>query len=713
MAVSRPGVSPAAIAAVCLTAVAMGSPAQAQQAMLTGFAERGTSHQLELEARFLELPSSDAFRRHLERITRDPHPLGSDANAAVADYLAETMSAAGLEVERYAYDVYAPLLYPDIDVALVRPIRLPLNTQEYVLDADPSSAHPDARPGWNAYSGSGDVTAEVVYVNYGTREDFQQLAGMGVSVEGRIALARYGANYRGYKAKYAEEAGAAGLIIYSDPANGGFPSGLEYPEGRSWSESAVQRGSVFTLPYNGDPLTPFEPAYTRDSGRRVKRLDPEDLALPRIPITPLPHASAREILSRMEGEPVPRKWQGGLPHTYRLTGGPGLTVRLKVDQPKGLVRAENVVGRLRGSDFPDEWIILGCHYDAWTFGAVDPNGGTAMLLTLAESLGQLARNGQSPRRSILICHWDAEEFGIIGSSEWVEEMRDELDAGAVAYINADVSVSGPSFGAAASPSLKRVVAEATQAVAHPDGGGTVYERWFPPDSEATEPPVGNLGGGSDHLGFYTHVGIPASGLGLHGGSLYHSLYDSFTFFPRFCDPEFVYGPAMARIDGILALRLANADVLPYDVARYAGDLANHLTELEKVAAGRGMETDLSELRAAVASLAAAAGAVDAARAACLAAGARSRRDLAELNAGLIALERAFVHRDGLQGRPWSRSLYASPDPYSGYAAWMLPGLRYEVEDGHAEGVRRWQTIYVDALGELTRRIEGILTALGA
>jgi len=683
--------------------------------MLTGFTATGARRQLETESHFLELPSSEAFRRHLETITRDPHPFGSSANAAVAEYAARTMAAAGLEVKRYAYDVYAPLLYPEADVALVRPLRLPLNNQEYVLDEDPFSAHPEARPGWNAFSGSGDVTAEVVYVNYGTRKDFQELADLGVSLEGRIALARYGANYRGYKVKYAQQAGAAGLVLYSDPADGGFANGPMYPEGRFWNESAVQRGSAFTLPYNGDPLTPFEPAFTRDSGRPVKRLDPDEVDLPRIPVTPLPWSSAREILSRMQGEPVPRQWQGGLPFTYRLTGGPGLTVRLRVDQPRGLVRAENIVGEIRGTERPDEWIILGCHYDAWTFGAVDPNSGTAALLTLAEALGELQRQGLGPRRSILICHWDAEEFGIMGSSEWVEEMAAQLDGRAVAYINADMSASGPSFSAAASPSLKRLIAQAAEAVPHPDGG-TVYERWREGDSAATDPPVGNLGGGSDHLAFYTHVGIPAAGLGLHSGSLYHSLYDSFAFYERFCDPAFVYGPAVARIDGVLALRLANAEVLPYDVERYAVDLESHVADLEEIAAGRQVDAGLSGLRSAVASLATAAGSIDAARSACLERG--DGPAAAEANALLIALERAFICPEGLQGRPWSRSLYASPDPYSGYAAWMLPGLRYEIENGEpgandTGALARWREVYVEAIEELTRRVEAVSAALGA
>ena len=451
---------------------------------LPGYRPATATAQLEIEARFLELPQSESFRRHLERLTRDPHPAGSTANRELAEYIAGVMDAAGFDVERHAYDAYLPRLYPDIDVALVTPIRLPLNNQEYILPEDPFSSHPDLTPGWNAYSGSGDVTAQVVYINYGRREDFDRLAELGVSLEGRIAVARYGGNFRGYKAKYAQEAGAIGLLIFSDPADGGYASGPVYPEGKHWSESTVQRGSLKTLPYAGDPLTPFEPALT--SGR-VRRLDPEDVALPRIPVTPLPYGSASEILRRMQGEPVPSGWQGGLPFTYRLTGGPELTVRVRVEQPRELVEIVDVVGTLPGADYPDEWVILGSHYDAWTFGAVDPNGGTAMLLTLAEALGQLAREGLRPRRSILIGHWDAEEYGIIGSVEYVEQFRAELTRGGVAYMNADVSVSGPNPGASASPSLKALLVAAAGAVPYPGADHSVLARWNPPGAIATSP----------------------------------------------------------------------------------------------------------------------------------------------------------------------------------------------------------------------------------
>jgi N-acetylated-alpha-linked acidic dipeptidase len=695
----------------CLTVSVLDSlPAPNQP--LTGFTAAGAVEELEIEKRFLQLPSPEAFRRHLETITRHPHPAGSEANTRVARYLARVMEEAGLEVERYDYDVYLPELDPEIYVALVTPIRLPLNIQEYILDEDRFSAHPDLRPGWNAFSASGDVTGEMVYANFGRLEDFEKLDELGVSVEGRIVIARYGGNYRGYKVKYAEERGAIGLIIYSDPANGGYMSGPVYPEGKSWSESTVQRGSILTLAYTGDPLTPFLPALPTTGKKKVKRLDPGDVGLPTIPVTPLPYGSAREILKRMRGEPVPSGWQGGLPFDYRLTGDRALTVRLRVDQPKRLVRITNVVGTLVGTEFPDEWIILGSHYDAWSFGAVDPNGGTAMLLTLAEALGKVAGDGHPPRRSIRIAHWDAEEFGIIGSSEWVEQFRDELTEKAVAYINADVSVSGPNFGGASSPSLKSVIAAAARAVTYPgsDEGETVYDRWVPNPVEAV--PLGDIGGGSDHLAFYTHVGVPAAGLSMSGASLYHSNYDSFAFFERFCDPDFVYGPTMARIDGILALRLANADIIPYDIPLYAVDLARHTRTLEQRAEKVGLSPlTFDILHAAVATLDTASRALTEALSQSLAAVPPSGKELRRVNKGLIALERAFVRKAGLQGRPWSRSLYASPDPFSGYASWMLPGLRYEIETENAEEIPAWEGVYVAAIKELTDRMRKLTNGL--
>jgi N-acetylated-alpha-linked acidic dipeptidase len=352
--------------------------------------------------------------------------------------------------------------------------------------------------------------------------------------------------------------------------------------------------------------------------------------------------------------------------------------------------------------------VLGSHYDPWSFGAHDPNGGTAMLLTLAEALGQLAREGCRPRRSIAIAHWDAEEYGIIGSTEWVEHHRDALTTNAVAYINADGAVTGPTFSTAASPSLKQPIIEAARAVRYADTDSTVYQVWTAAAEPGAQPRIGNLGGGSDHVGFYTHVGVPSAGLSLGGANgIYHSNYDTFAFFERFSDPDFVYGATLARLDGVLALRLANADVIPYDVERYGRDIVQHAAGLVEIASARGVSVDLGPLTRAAQALHFAAEQFIVAREEWL------QHDVqygaprtAALNSELIGLEKAFIDERGLQDRPWSRSLYAAPDPFSGYASWMLPGLRYEIETRDGSGVAEWQDRYVDALEELEERIRG-------
>jgi N-acetylated-alpha-linked acidic dipeptidase len=692
----------------CLLALLLlTAPAAAQS--LTGFTPDRTEEQRACEAQLLEQPQPETFRRHLKRLTREPHPAGSEANTQIAAYLDSVMTAAGLTVTQYPYDLYmpSPESAHDTEVALVTPVRKPLNRQEYVLAADPFSSDPDLRPAWNAYSGSGSVTGEVVYANYGRKEDFERLAEMDVDLSGKIVVARYGGNFRGYKAKYAEEYGAAGLIMYSDPADGGYADGLAYPEGRHLSESTIQRGSVLT-PLGGDPLTPDDPSLPLDSNADVDRLDPSEADLPEIPVTPLPHGSAVEILERMTGDAVPNGWQGALPFTYRVTGGSDLTVRLSVDQPKEMVRATNVVGTIRGTEHPDEWIVLGSHFDAWTFGAVDPNSGTSMLLTLADALGTLAQNGCRPARSIRIAHWDAEEYGILGSTEWVEQLEDSLQSGAVAYINADGAVSGGRFGGASAPSLKGPLLDAARAVPYPDGDGSVYDHLA--NRKDDDALLGNLGGGSDHVGFYTFAGVPSLGVGFSGSSpIYHSAYDNFAWYSRFADTSFVHGPALARVDGVLALRLANADVLPYDVQRYATDLQSHVASLAERASEDSIATDFGSLRDALDTLDAATTAYADARDTALASGANL--DTEAINRMLLGLEATFLHAEGMPFGARYKSLYASPDPFSGYASWMLPGLRYPVETGDADLLAEWTPIYVDAVRDLTARVERLTDML--
>jgi len=690
--------------------VAYALPRPVQEAPPTGFLPDRVAQQLMCEERLQAIPTPQQFREHLRIITAEPHPAGSEAQRRVGRYLAQTMEAAGLQVEEYPYDVYLPQLDGLVnEVEIVTPVPKRLENREWVLEEDPFSGHPHLLPGWNAYSGSGDVTGEVVYANFGRKEDFEELAAMGVSLEGRIVLARYGGNFRGYKVKFAEEYGAAGVIMFNDP---GFASGDEYPAGPQMNPSTIQRGSVLTLDWTGDPLTPFEPALPLDGDVHVERLDPAEVDFHTIPVLPIGYGAAQEILELMEGPPVPAGWGGGLPVTYRLTGGDGLTLRVNVEQRLDFTRAVNVIGTLEGTDFPDEWIILGSHYDPWGFGAIDPNGGTAMLLTLAEALGELAAEGCRPRRSILIAHWDAEEYGIIASTEWVEQFLTELTRSAVAYINADAAVSGPNFSASAAPSLKGPIIEAAGAVRYPGIDGTVLQ-WWEANSRGREvPAMGNLGGGSDHVGFYTHAGVPSAGLSFGGSSgVYHSNYDNFAFFERFSDPEFVFGPALARVDGVLALRLANADILPYDVVRYGTDILSHATALEEMTSELELHLELDRLKEAASRFEGTARLFTEARDSRLARGEFSREEARRVNLQLIGLEKAFLHMEGLQGRPWSRSLYASPDPFSGYASWMLPGIRYELETANPAGVRSWEAIYVRAVEELDGRVRSVTAIL--
>ena len=678
------------------------SPLSAQRAVEiqapVGFSAANAARQAYCEARFLELPSSDAFREHLRILTANPHPTGSAQQVEVGNYLDRVMTAAGFSVTQHPYDVYLPQLTDDVEVHIVTPVAMQLSNREPALEDDRFSVHPDLLNGWNAFSGSGDVTSEVVYANYGTREDFRALDSLGVDLRGKVVIARYGGNFRGYKVLFAEERGAAGVIMFNDKP---LDDSDGYPEGPMLNGDIIQRGSVLTLPWTGDPLTPFEPALPLDGPVQVDRLDPADVAFHTIPVLPIGYNAASEILSRMTGERAPDAWQGGLDMPYRILGGSDLTVRVRVNQPMAITRAINVVGTLEGSEFPDEWFILGAHYDPWAFGAVDPNSGTAMLLALTEALGTLAQEGCHPRRSILVAHWDAEEYGIIGSTEWVEEYLGQLTTGGIAYLNADAVVSGPNFGASSSPSLKQPILDAVRDVAYPGTEQSIYE-WWAAQADDGQPAMGNLGGGSDHVGFYTHAGVPSAGLSSGGRSgIYHSNYDNFAWFERFGDTEWVFGPMLARADGLVALRFANADLLPYDVTRYAIDTRTHVNTLFEVAEARRITVDLSRLVGATTALEAAASELEQARADRVAQGPVDFATQARINAAFIGLEKAWLDDRGLQDRPWSRSLYVSPDPFSGYASWMLPGLRYEIETDNPAAVPEWETRYVDAIDRLT------------
>ncbi len=668
----------------------------------TGFTASDWKNQLATEEVFTSLIDDTRFKIHLKELTKKPHVAGSKANNDVIDYIAKSMNNAGLAVKKYPYDIYMSKAPGESYLEIVQPKRQPLSMKEDIVEGDPFSEDEDLWKGWNAYSGSGEVTAEVVYANYGRKEDFEKLKEMGVDVRGKIVIARYGGNFRGYKAKFAEAAGAAGLIIYTDPIDSGYFKGLVYPEGPYYSESTIQRGSLLTEDFTGDPLTPYEPALPLDGDIKIKRKKPADAQLHSIPVTPIGYGAAKEILGQMNGDAVPSGWQGGLPFTYRLQGGSALKVFLKVEQPREFVRVHNVIGTVKGSVYPDEWIILGCHLDAWGFGATDPNSGTAMLLSLSETLGKLVNEGKGPKRSILIGHWDAEEHGVIGSAEWVEEMRDELNAKAVAYMNFDGGVSGKRFGASSSPSLKELVLASAKQVDYPYSDLSLYDQWR---GAKEAPSIGNLGGGSDHIGFYMHVGVPSMSGGAGGTTVYHSNYDSFRYYERYVDPEFQMGPTIEKFAGIMSLRLANATLIPYDLNRYPNDLKMHFDRAEEKV--RQLKSDFKgfeKTRQAIADLSAAAASATENLSNRVNDKGLSAVEIQFLNRQLIALEKSFIDQKGMYYGDWFKSIYASSDPFSGYASWILPGIEYELAIQRTKKLKEWDNRYAKAISDLAQKM---------
>lgn len=687
----------------------LGTSISAYPQQVTGFLQKDISLQKSIEQEYLKAVNFDRFKVHLKELTKSPHIAGTPENEEVAAYMTKIMSDAGMEVTSYPYDVYLPNDPGESLLEIITPDSMVLSQQEGPIEGDPFSTDPRLHKGFNAYSGSGDVTAEVVYVNYGVKADFEKLAEMGVDMKGKVMIARYGGNFRGYKAQFAEQYGAAALIIYTDPKDSGYGKGDVYPDGPFYNETTIQRGSLLTLDYTGDPLTPFEPALPLDGDKKIKRLDPKDVAFHTIPVSPIGYGAAKEILSRMKGSSVPEKWQGGLPFEYKITGGSELKVRVKVEQPVDYIRANNIVGKFFGSEYPDEWIILGSHYDAWSFGATDPNSGTAMMLTLAEAIGEMVKNGERPKRSILIGHWDAEEQGVIGSTEWVEQFVDELAAKAVIYMNFDGAVSGRNFGVSSAPTLKNMIIEASKEVAFPDSSKTVFEVWA---GKSEEPRIGNLGGGSDHIAFYMYAGVPSMSGGSGGTSAYHSNYDNFHYYSKFVDPTFKMGGTVASVIGILTLRLANATIIPYDVPRYAHDLRFHFdNSVKSVKEMVPSFTSFDKVDAAIETLKVSSAAYESAMNAALASGNISEKEVSLLNTELIGLEKSWIDPKGMYFGSWYRSLYVSTDPFSGYASWILPGIKYEVETKSTDRLEEWDKRYSKAILDLSKKVEKMTKSL--
>jgi N-acetylated-alpha-linked acidic dipeptidase len=636
-----------------------------------------------IEEKFLAVPDASLAGEELKALTAAPHLAATPEDHKTAEYVAQKFRAAGLETEIVPYRVL--LNWPrTVKVEAWDETGKQLMsgpTREHV-NGDPYDNDPRVVMPFNGSSGSGDVTAEVVYANYGRLDDFNKLEAQHIDLHGKIVICRYGANFRGVKVYLAEQHGAVGVLIYSDPQDDGYYKGDPWPMGPWRPETGVQRGSVqYLFKYSGDPETPGV-ASTLDLPDSA-RVSP-DGNQPHIISIPISYHDAAPILQALKGAGVPQGWQGALPFRYHVGPG-GVKVHLVSDQDYQRRIIWDVIGKVKGSDFPDDWVVVGNHRDAWVYGAVDPNSGTASMLEAVHGVGALLKKGWHPKRTIVFCSWDAEEEGLMGSTEWVEQHMAQLN-NAVAYFNVDVAVAGPDFSAAAVPSLKQFVRELTHEVPSPVSG-TVYQQWrleHPQNEEhraSDAPPVdenevhmGDLGSGSDFTPFLQHAGVPSTDIGSEGPyGVYHSTFDDYAWFTENADPHFAYLQEMARVLGLEAVRMADTDVLPYDYVAYAHAINVYIESVKKKAGENGLGSlDFAPPEAAVARLAAAAQHAHDLQVA--AAG-----DLAGLNRTLRSVEAALLTDAGLPNRPWYKHEIYAPGEYTGYAAVVIPGVSEAVE----------------------------------
>jgi len=631
-------------------------------------------------------------KQHLQTLTAVPHVAGSPEDRRTAEYVLNQYQAAGLTASIQEYKVWMALPL-DVRVDIVEPESVVMHgpSPERVSD-DPFQKDPRILPAFNEYSANGDVTADVVYANYGRPEDFKKLQEMGVDLKGKIVIVRYGENFRGVKPYLASQYGAAGVLIYSDPWDDGYYKGDPYPKGPWRPATGVQRGSVqYLFFYPGDPTTPGI-ASTMDLPES-KRTPPDKATdLPRIPVTPLSYADASPILANLGGPESPRSWQGALPFTYHVGPGP-VKVHLLVKLVYHYTTIWDVIGIVKGSESPNEWVVSGNHRDAWVFGAVDPNSGTAAQLEAVHGIGELLKTGWKPKRTLVFASWDAEEEGLIGSTEYAEQHAKELSH-AVAYFNMDVGVAGPNFGASSVPSLKQYMRDVAKSVPSPKGG-SVYDQWKATQEKNTKEAddaiagipgrtpavatldvkVGDLGSGSDYTAFLQHLGVPSADMGSKGPyGVYHSAFDNFAWFTKFADPTFVYEQEMARVAGIAAIRMASTEVLPLDYEQYGKEIGEYVKAAELKS-----KTTFGAQSPSFTDAANAAARIQRAGAAAMKLQSNYVGDAGVMNLVLRNTERMFLI-DGLPGRPWFKHAIYAPGEHTGYAAVVIPGVNEAIDN---------------------------------
>jgi len=699
----------------------------ADETPLAGYSAESSRAQREWEAKLRAIPSQENLRNYMQRLTARPHHVGSPYDKDNAEWLNTKFKEFGLDSHIEVFSVLFPTPKERLVELVAGGPHFVAKLQEPALPGDPTSNQQSEQlPTYNAYSPDGDVTGPLVYVNYGVPEDYETLERLGISVKGAIVIARYGHAWRGIKPKVAAEHGAIGCLIYSDPRDDGYSGGETFPAGAWRPADGVQRGSVQdSTEFMGDPLTPGIGATAN-----AKRLPIKDApTLVKIPVLPISYGDAQPLLASITGPTAPKAWVGGLPLTYRIGPGPG-RVHLKVFANWDLKPIYDVIAKIPGSQFPDEWVIRGNHHDAWVNGAEDPISGQVAIMEEARAFGELLKAGWKPKRTIIYCAWDAEEPGLLGSTEWVETHADELRKNAVAYINSDTNSRG-SLGVEGSHTLEHLVNDVARDVQDPETKLSVWKRWelnSIKDAKSSEERqeirqrkdlrIGILGGGSDHAPFINFAGVASLGIGFggeDGGGIYHSIYDDFYWYTHFSDTDFAYGKALAQVGSTAIIRLADADLLPFEFGDFADTVHTYVDGLKKFATqsrsdvreknleiSEGVFTANADPRKTYvapkaeevpphlnfASLENSADAVSEsakqyqkalAHASENGGTALAAVSLAEINQMLLQSERKLTTPEGLPGRFWYKHQIYAPGVYTGYAAKAIPAVREAIE----------------------------------
>ena len=692
---------------VCL--IMLNSLSGAKEKQLLGFNSKGASDELTLERRLGVALPKRMNEYHLI-MTAEPHHAGTEANIKIGHYYAEKLKEFGFdEVQTSHYEVLLPRPI-ERSVTLISPERYELKLVEPPYDEDQDLTKDGVLPPYNAYAADGDITGEIVFVNYGLPEDYKVLDSLGVSVRGKIVLAKYGRSWRGIKPKIASEHGAIGCLIYSDPEDDGFVQGEVMPKGKWRPEWGVQRGSVMDMPtYPGDPLTPFQAAKGD-----VKRLPLDKVpTLQKIPVLPISYGDALPILRNIEGPIAPDSWKGGLAITYHIGPGPA-EVRMKLKSDWSLRTIMNVIGILRGSEEPEKIVMVGSHRDAWTFGGRDPISGATVLLETGKLLGDLAKKGYRPKRSIAIASWDGEEYGLIGSVEYGEEFAETLKNNVVVYLNRESYTAG-NFSASGVHSLQPFINQLTKDINMPGSQGTVYDSWKENSNENRlikhngyeNVRLGALGSGSDYTVFLDHLGIPSINLGFGSGNgIYHSRYDTHWFFTQYGDPGFVYGIALTDLVAKFLLRMANSTVYPFDYSSTAETIHQYIDEVEKESEDRNVAKHLnfSSLRKSTEILHATSLVLNNQIELLLSNPGANRALIKEVNRYLLLAEENFTDNGGLPGRPWFRHQIYAPGFYTGYGVKTLPGVREAIEKGDTREAQKMMVVLEQSLQKVQKTL---------